>query len=285
MEEKTVEPMNVQDPMVPSPFVIRRVQKETYDVFTIELEPADDPKDFPFAAGQFNMLYVFGVGEIPISLSSDPRAAGTLKHTTRVVGTVTKALARLKRGDVLGIRGPYGTSWPLEEAAGKDVLIVAGGIGLAPLRPVLYQLFSQRNKYGKITLLYGAKTSKDIIYKRELEKWGKRFNIDVKVTVDKASEDWNGNVGVVTTLIPQIPLDPSRTITMICGPEVMMRFTIVELQKYGMGDTSIFISMERNMKCGIGLCGHCQCGPLFMCKDGPIFRYDRIKDFFGKREL
>lgn len=271
--------------MIPTPFIIRRVQKETYDTFTIELEAADNPKDFPFAAGQFNMLYVFGVGEIPVSLSSDPDAAGTIKHTIRAVGTVTKALDRLKRGDVLGIRGPYGTSWPLEEATGKDVLLIAGGIGLAPLRPVLYQLFSQRKKYGKITLLYGVKTPKDILYRRELERWGKRFNIDVKVTVDKVSEDWNGNGGVVTTLIPQIPLDPLRTIAMICGPEVMMRFTIVELQKYGMGDASIFISMERNMKCGIGLCGHCQCGPLFMCKDGPIFRYDRIKDIFGKKEL
>ena len=271
--------------MIPSPFVIRRVQTETYDTFTIELEPADVPKEFPFAAGQFNMLYVFGVGEIPISLSGDPGATDALKHTIRAVGTVTNALAKLKRGDVLGIRGPYGTSWPLEDVAGKDVLIVTGGIGLAPLRPVLYQLFSQRKKYGKITLLYGVKTSKDILYRRELERWGKRFNIDVKVTVDKTSEDWQGNVGVVTTLIPQTPLDPSRTITMICGPEVMMRFTIAELQKYGMGDTSIFISMERNMKCGIGLCGHCQCGPLFMCKDGPLFRSDRIRDFFGKKEL
>ncbi|MBF8277894.1 MAG: Oxidoreductase FAD/NAD(P)-binding domain protein [Candidatus Brocadiaceae bacterium] len=268
--------------MIPSPFVVRRIQKETYDTFTIEIEPADGPRDFPFAAGQFNMLYVFGVGEVPISLSGNP---GSAEHTIRAVGTVTHALAKLKRGDVLGIRGPYGTSWPLEEAAGKDVLIISGGIGLAPLRPVLYQLFSQRKKYGKITLLYGAKTSKDILYRRELEKWGTRFNIDVKVTIDKVSEDWQGNVGVVTTLIPQTPLAPSRTITMICGPEVMMRFTIAELQKTGMGDTSVFISMERNMKCGIGLCGHCQCGPLFMCKDGPIFRYDRIKDIFGKKEL
>ncbi len=277
--------MNTQDPMIPSPFVIRRVQKETYDTFTIEIEPADSPKDFPFAAGQFNMLYVFGVGEVPISLSGNPGSASTLKHTIRAVGAVTTALAKLKRGDFLGIRGPYGTSWPVEDAVGKDVLIISGGIGLAPLRPVLYQLFSQRKKYGKITLLYGAKTSKDILYRRELERWGKCFNIDVKITVDKASEDWNGNVGVVTTLIPRTPLNPSRTITMICGPEVMMRFTIAELQKYGMGDTSIFISMERNMKCGIGLCGHCQCGPLFMCKDGPIFRYEHIKDFFGKKEL
>lgn len=285
MEEKTIEPMNVLDPMIPSPFVIRRVQKETYDTFTIEIEPADGPKDFPFAAGQFNMLYVFGVGEIPISLSGNPDSADTLKHTIRAVGTVTNALTKLKRGDVLGIRGPYGTSWPLEDAAGKDVLIISGGIGLSPLRPVLYQLFSKRKKYGKITLLYGAKTSKDILYRRELEKWGRCFNIDVNVTIDKASDDWQGNVGVVTTLIPQTPLDSSRTIAMICGPEVMMRFTIAELQKTGMSDTSIFISMERNMKCGIGLCGHCQCGPLFMCKDGPIFRFDRIKDFFGKREL
>ncbi len=277
--------MNTQDPMIPSPFVIRRVQKETYDTFTIEIEPADGPKGFHFAAGQFNMLYVFGVGEVPISLSGSPGPADTLKHTIRAAGTVTNALAKLKRGDVLGVRGPYGTSWPVEDATGKDVLLISGGIGLAPLRPVLYQLFSQRRKYGKITLLYGAKTPKDILYRHELEKWGKRFNMDVMVTVDKVSEDWNGNGGVVTTLIPQTPLDSPRTIAMICGPEVMMRFTIAELQKNGMGDASIFISMERNMKCGIGLCGHCQCGPLFMCKDGPIFRYDRIKYFFAKKEM
>ncbi|MDN3512572.1 MAG: FAD/NAD(P)-binding protein [Candidatus Jettenia sp.] len=276
---------NIPEPMSPSPFHIQRMQKETYDTFTIDLKPVNGTGDVSFAAGQFNMLYVFGVGEAPISLSGDPINPHLYKHTVREVGVVTRAMRKLKQGKVLGVRGPFGSHWPVEKAIGKDVVMVAGGIGLAPLRPAMYHLISQRNQYGKIVLLYGARTPEDILYKHDLEQWRGRFDIEVQVTVDNADGSWRGDVGVVTTLIRRAQFNPSRTIAMICGPEVMMRFTIAELQNCGTGDNNIYISMERNMRCGIGFCGHCQFGPAFVCKDGPVFNYGCVKNFFGKREI
>jgi NAD(P)H-flavin reductase len=277
--------MDTQNPLFPKLFRIQRVKRETHDTFTIELEPINGIGGVSFAAGQFNMLYVFGVGEVPISISGDPAKSEILMHTVRTVGTVTKAICKLKRGQVLGVRGPFGSHWPLEEAMGNDVVIVAGGIGLAPLRPAMYQLISQREKYGKVVLLYGARTPQDLLYTHELEQWRGQFEVEVKVTVDSAIGNWGGNVGVVTSLIPGTQFDPLHTVAMICGPEVMMRFTLMELQKCGVKTENIFISMERNMRCGIGFCGHCQFGPTFVCKDGPVFCYDRIKTIFGKREI
>ena len=273
------------EPMIPKPFRIHRMTKETHDTYTIELESTNGADGFPFSAGQFNMVYVFGVGEVPISISGDPSIPKMLKHTTRSVGIVTKAILKLRSGDVLGVRGPFGSRWPVNEAVGNDVVIVAGGIGLAPLRPVLYSFISQRDKYGKIILLYGARTPEDLLYKKELEQWRGRFDLEVKVTVDSATGNWRGNVGVVTTLIPRIQFDPLHTVAMICGPEVMMRYTLKELQSSGIKNENIYVSMERNMKCGICLCGHCQFGPKFVCKDGPVFCYDHIKELFGKREI
>lgn len=283
--ERQARMAGLSDPMVPSPFRLQRVRRETYDTFTLELEPANGANGFPFAAGQFNMLYLFGVGEVPISISGDPTKPQTLVHTVRSVGPVTQALRRLKRGDVLGVRGPFGNHWPVEEAAGSDVVIVAGGIGLAPLRPALYYLLSNREKYGRIALVYGARTLQDLLYKPELEKWRGQFDLEVEVTVDTAAVSYRGNVGVVTTLIPRVHLDPLHTVAMVCGPEVMMRFTVRELDARGIGLDNIFISMERNMKCAVGSCGHCQFGPNFVCKDGPVFRYDQIEAFFAKREV
>jgi len=272
------------DPMLPLPYRIQRVKQETEDTFTLELVPTARHGKAAFAPGQFNMLYVFGVGEVPISISSDPAKAPAIQHTTRVVGVVTKAMRRLKRGDTIGIRGPFGTHWPVEEAVGKDVIIVAGGIGLAPLRPALYWLMAHREKYRKIVLLYGTRSPEDILYRQELERWRGQFDLEIQVTVDRAASSWRGNVGVVTTMIPRAPFDPTNTVSMICGPEVMMRFTAMGLQKRGMPDQRIYISMERNMKCGIGLCGHCQYGPLFTCKDGPVFRFDRIASVLNRAE-
>lgn len=276
---------NMQEPMSPRPFQIQRIKKETRDTFTIDLESAESADGFPFAAGQFNMLYVFGVGEVPISISGNPVDCKVLKHTIREVGIVTEALRKLRKGEILGVRGPLGSYWPLEKSEEKDIVIVAGGIGLAPLRPAIYQLISQRKRYGRIALLYGSRTPEDLLYRRELEQWRGRFDIEVKVTVDHAAGDWRGNVGVVTTLIRSTQFDPACTVAMICGPEVMMRFTVTELQNYGIKNENIFISMERNMKCGVGFCGHCQFGPVFVCKDGPVFNYECIKNFFGKREI
>jgi NAD(P)H-flavin reductase len=171
------------------------------------------------------------------------------------------------------------------EAEGNDVVIVAGGIGLAPLRPALYSLLARREKYGRVVLLYGARTPTDILYRRELEQWRARFDLEVYATVDRAMSGWRGNVGVVTALVPRAPFDALNTVAMVCGPEVMMRFTVLELQKRGVAADSIFLSLERNMKCAVGFCGHCQLGPVFVCKDGPVFRYDRVKDWLARWEV
>jgi NAD(P)H-flavin reductase len=272
-------------PMLLDPYRITRVTEETDDTFTLELSPADGRSRFSYKAGQFNMVYVFGVGEIPISISGDPTVDGVLVHTTRAVGTVTKVMHRMKKGGVLGIRGPYGRPWPMEHAEGADVVIVAGGIGLAPLRPALYHVLSRREKFGKVVLMYGTRSPEDILFRNELELWRSRFDLDVFVTVDHALRPWRGNVGVVTTLIPKAPFDPHSAVAMICGPEVMMRYTALELHKRGVPEDDIFISMERNMECGVGLCGHCQFGPTFVCKDGPVLNYSRIKHLIAKREM
>jgi NAD(P)H-flavin reductase len=275
----------VPDPMLPVFYRIQRVRQETDDTFTLEILPEDSSKGFSFAPGQFNMLYVFGVGEVPISISSDPDDAPLLKHTTRVVGTVTKAMRKLKRGEIMGIRGPFGSHWPVEEATGRDVVIVAGGIGLAPLRPALYRLMAEREKFRRIVLLYGTRTPEDMLYRHELEQWRGKFDLEIEVTVDRAASTWRGNVGVVTTMIPRAPFSPSNTFAMICGPEVMMRFTVMELLKRGVAAERIYLSAERNMKCGIGFCGHCQYGPTFVCKDGPVFAFPSIAPILGKSEI
>jgi len=282
---RSVAAVEESNPMQSAPFVIRRVRCETDDTFTVELEPLGEKKEYSFSPGQFNMVYVFGVGEIPISISGDPEIPQLLVHTTRAVGTVTKAMAKLRRGDVLGIRGPYGVPWPVEKAYGHDIVIVAGGIGLAPLRPALYHVISHRERFGKVVLLYGTRTPADILFRAELENWRARFDLDIFVTVDRAMSGWKGNVGVVTTMIPKAPFDPRDSVAMICGPEIMMRFTAMEMAKRGLDSDSVFVSLERNMKCGIGLCGHCQFGPVFVCKDGPVFPYTQVKDMLLKREI
>lgn len=285
VKEKPGSLVRAREPMHPRPFKVKKNQPETHDTFTLELEPGEGPGEFRFAPGQFNMLYVYGFGEVPISISGDPAEPGVLVHTVRAVGTVTRALERLKRGELVGVRGPFGTSWPEAEAEGNDLVIVAGGIGLAPLRPAMIQALAKRDKYGKIVLLYGARTPDDLLYVRELEAWRSRLDLEILVTVDRALGTWHGNVGVVTTLFPRASFDPFHALALVCGPEVMMRFVILELQKRGTPPEKTHLSMERNMKCGIGLCGHCQIGPTFVCKEGPVYRFDRVKDLFGKREL
>ena len=272
-------------PMVPEPWQVRHTRRETQDTFTLELESAEARDGFHFLAGQFNMLYLFGVGEVPISISGDPSKPQKLVHTIRAVGPVTKAMCSVRRGNALGVRGPFGSCWPVREAAGKDVLIVAGGIGLAPLRPVVYEILAKRKNYGQIALLYGTRTPADMLYSKELEQWGKRADLQAHITVDRASGTWSGNDGVVPTLIPKAQFNPRNTLAMICGPEVMMRFTVRDLQKHGVALEDIYISMERNMKCAVGFCGHCQFGPTFICKEGPVFRYGRIQNLLAIREL
>ncbi len=275
----------IAGPMVPTLARVDRVRRETHDTFTLELHPASGNGEHRFEAGQFNMLYVHGVGEVAISISGDPTTPKPLIHTTRAVGTVTKAMAKLQTGDVIGLRGPFGNSWPVEHAAGDDVVLVAGGIGLAPLRPVIYQVLAERHRYGKVILLYGTRTPADILFRKELETWRSRLDVEVHVTVDRGSANWRGNVGVVTLLISKAGFDPLSTTAMVCGPEIMMRYVALEMQKRGVPMSSVYVSMERNMKCGIGLCGHCQMGHSFICKDGPVYAYDQIRELLYKREI
>lgn len=272
-------------PMNPELWRVRRAWRETYDTFSLELESANGRPEVSFAPGQFNMLYVFGTGEAPISISGDPGRGSTLLHTTRAVGAVTRAMSRLKLGGTLGVRGPFGSHWPLEALGGRDVMIVAGGIGLAPLRPAIYRILARRRDYGRVALLYGARKPSDILYRKELERWRARFDLDVQVTVDRAEGGWGGNVGVVTQLIARSVLNAANTSAMVCGPEIMMRFSVAGLLKHGVAAENIFISMERNMKCGVGFCGHCQYGPSFICKDGPVFRYDHVERLLRLREI
>ena len=268
--------------VVPTPVSVSRVRREMAGVVTLELTPASA---FGFVPGQFNMLYMFGLGEVAISLSGAPAEENRVVHTVRAVGAVTQAITRLRRNDVVGVRGPYGSSWPVRDSEGSDVIIVAGSLGLAPLRPVIYRMLARRERYGRLVVLYGARGPADILYRRELEAWRRRLDVDITVTVDHAAADWRGNVGVVPALIGRTPIDPDHTVAMVCGPEIMMRFTVDALRQRGLVTDRIFLSMERNMKCAIGICGHCQFGPAFVCREGPVFRFDRIASFFNQREI
>jgi NAD(P)H-flavin reductase len=273
------------DPMLTRPVTIRKTVWETDDTFTLTLDTNDSMEDFKFMPGQFNMLYVFGVGESAISISSDPAKPSAIEHTIHRVGLVTTTLAQMKRGDVIGVRGPFGSSWPLRVAKGKDVVVATGGIGLAPLRPVIYSLMKNRDEYGRIIILYGGRSPLDLLYRVELEKWEDEQNVEVLVTVDRGDSSWKGNVGVVTTLFNYIKLDARNTVAYVCGPEIMMKYTIDELERWNVAQDHIFLSMERNMKCAVGFCGHCQYGPTFICKDGPVFPLPRIRSLLDRKEL
>ncbi|HKJ33635.1 MAG TPA: FAD/NAD(P)-binding protein [Balneolales bacterium] len=276
----------ITDSMQPRRFRINNVSWETPETFTHELIPIDKGPSFTFLPGQFNMIYLYGVGEIPISISGDPDNTSRLFHTTRVVGSVTQRIQHLKPGDTLGIRGPYGNGWPVEKAEGKDVLIIAGGIGLAPLRPVLYHILHNRDQFGHVTLLYGTRSPDKILYFEELKEWISRFDLlDVRVTVDSASGNWRGHVGVVTKLLPKAMFEPDNTAAFVCGPEIMMRFVAMDLKKHKVPEHQVYLSMERNFKCGLGFCGHCQLGSYFICKDGPVFAYDKIKSYLSLKEV
>ena len=274
------------DPMLPRLATIQSIQPEANGVSTFSMAFADPEERaaFRFQPGQFNMVYLPGVGEVAISLSSDPGEPGTMGHTIRVAGGVTRALARLQPGDQLGLRGPYGSHWPMNNRPGTNLVIVAGGIGLAPLRPVILSVLRQREAYGRVLLLYGARTPPDLLYTGEFDKW-RESNIDVHVTVDLADERWKGQVGVVPQLFYRIRMDHKNTVVMTCGPEIMMRFVIYEALARRIPKDRIYISMERNMKCAVGFCGHCQFGPTFICKQGPVLNFAAIEPFFGKEDF
>ncbi|MGA8593304.1 MAG: FAD/NAD(P)-binding protein [Bryobacteraceae bacterium] len=274
------------DPMCPLPARISEVVRETHDTYTLTAMAADGVSLPSFLPGQFSMVCEYGAGEVPISISGDAEIAGQLIYTIRAVGKVTEALVRHKPGDYIGIRGSFGTAWPVEAARGRDVLLIAGGIGLAPLRPVISHIARHRSDYGRFILLYGARTPKDLLFRKQLRAWSTLPETEILVTVDCADSKWRGHVGVVTKLFDFAALWPDRTIAMTCGPEIMMRFVIRALRDKNFETGQIHLSMERNMKCAIGFCGHCQMGPFFICKDGPVFAYPRIERWIeGHHEL
>ncbi len=270
--------------MIPRRFRVSSVREETYDTTTLGLEPEDGPA-IDFQPGQYTMLYVFGVGEVPISISGDSGRPQTLVHTVRAVGAVTRALVSLRPGDVIGVRGPFGSGWPIFEAMDRDLLVVAGGIGLAPLRPVLYHAVTHRPELGRVSLVYGGRSPSDLLFRDELEIWEQMPTLDVEVTVDVSERDWHGDVGMVTGVLPRVPVEPERTLAMLCGPEVMMKVVARDLLSAGLSAEDIYVSIERNMKCAISLCGHCQFGPDFVCSGGPVFRFSRVADRWQVAEI
>lgn len=259
---------------------IAEIRQESRGVETYALEFVDaGGNEFPFQPGQFNMLYLPGVGEAAISISGADPATGRLIHTVRKAGNVTSAIRELGVGGQLGMRGPFGSHWPVEACRGRDLIIVTGGIGLPPLRPVLHEVLNDRPAFGDVTLLYGARTPEGLLFPDDRDEW-ERQGIRVETTVDRVGDHWTGHVGVVTLLLDRTPIrDPQQTVLMTCGPEVMMFYTVSSALKRGLKTENIWLSLERNMNCAIGLCGHCQFGPAFICKDGPVLRYDRIAPF------
>ena len=282
----SVELRMMPDPMLPHPAVVEDIQPEAYGISTFSLVFANTAQaaTYHFLPGQFNMIYLPGFGEVAISISSNPGAPQVMGHTIRYAGSVTRAIGRLKVGDTVGVRGPYGSAWPMDKAKGKNLVIVTGGIGLAPLRPVLFSILRHREDFGRVVLLYGARTPADLLYTGEFERW-QAGGIEVHTTVDLADENWRGQVGVVPALFYRIRVDPKQTVVMTCGPEIMMRFVTRELETQGLSQSDIYVSMERNMKCAVGFCGHCQYGPHFICKDGPVFPYSQIRPLLEKYEL
>ncbi|HET7514354.1 MAG TPA: FAD/NAD(P)-binding protein [Gaiella sp.] len=261
--------------------------QETADTWTLELEPlgASGVQRIRPRAGQFDMLYAFGVGEVPISTSGDHDGEQPLTHTIRAVGAVSRALCALGRGGIVGVRGPFGTEWPLADASGGDLVVVAGGIGLAPLRPAIRHALERRDDYGAVSVLVGARTPEDILFVEELERWRARLDAEVDVTVDAAAAGWHGRVGLVTTLIPGAVVDAGKASAFVCGPEVMMTFVVRALIDRGVALERIWVSMERNMRCAVGHCGHCQLGPTLICRDGAVFPAGAMQRLMEVREL
>jgi len=269
---------------------VRRIVQETPDTATYWLA-IDEPERraaYRFRPGQFNMLYVFATGEVPISVSSDPAHTQRLAHTIRATGRVTDVVRSLHPGARVGVRGPFGTPWPVREAEGQDLLIVAGGLGLAPVRPIVYEAIRARDRYRRVVVLVGARGPEHVLYRHQLDAWSHWIRgraIEVHLTVDVPDDAWPFGHGVVTTLYPQVGLAPKRTTAFVCGPEIMMRFAAAGLVDHGVPPDRIHVSMERNMQCAVRMCGHCQWGPAFVCEDGPVFPWSRASAWLGVDEL
>lgn len=274
------------EPTLPRPAVVQTIKAEAYGIATFGLafQDAADAAGFSFHPGQFNMLYLPGFGESAISIASDPAEPRALEHTIRYAGMVTRGFSRLKVGSTIGLRGPYGSRWPLELASGKDLLIVAGGIGLAPLRPVILSILRHREAYGRVQMLYGGRTPQDLLYTDEIDRW-QQGGIEIQISVDRAEQSWHGFVGVIPMAFYRIKVDPKKTLVFTCGPEIMMQFVLYESLARRIPKKNIYLSLERNMKCAVAFCGHCQYGPNFICREGPILNYAAIEPFFMKEEF
>lgn len=256
---------------------------ETAGIYTFAMRFLDPEvrRSYRFAAGQFNMLYAFGVGEVPISIVSDPSDPALLEHTIRVAGRVTGVMAEWKAGDVVGVRGPYGNGWPVEKARGRDVVIITGGLGCAPVVGLINYIFRRRDEFGQLHILHGVKTPNDLLYRERFDQWRRAPRTRVYLTTDRPDKSWHYRIGVVTELFDELAAPPSA-IVMMCGPEVMMRLAAHSLRQKGIDDDSIYLSLERRMECAVGLCGHCQYREHFVCKDGPVFSYRTLKELFGQ---
>lgn len=272
-------------PMHPHPFRVLDTWEEFPGCTAMRVEPAGGAGDCGFAPGQFYMIYVFGHGEVPISVSGDPAKPGELTFTVMAVGSVTRALCAVKSGDTIGLRGPFGSAWPVEDVKGRDVIVMAGGLGLAPLRPSIYHMLHNRDDYGDLTILYGTRQPQSIVFPEALAGWREDALVEVDVTVDSAGHDWLGKVGVVTELLKGRTIDQAKTSALICGPEIMMRFSAYALLDLGVAAENIYVSMERNMKCAVKMCGRCQYGPFFICDDGPVFSFNRVERLFKIRDV
>ena len=264
--------------------VVERIQ-ESPTIFTLRLRLVDEEvrQAYRFAPGQFNMVYLYGVGEVPISIASDPQDTNLLGHTIRAVGRVTEGLSRLGAGERLGLRGPYGRGWPLAEAEGKDIVVVTGGLGCAPVVAVINYIIMRRERFGRLTVIQGVKHSEELIWRERYAYWNTLPDIQVLLAADHGGPLWPWHVGLVTEVFDQMEITPQRSVAMMCGPEGMMRAAVRNLTERGLAEDSIYLSMERNMQCAIGQCGHCQFGASFICRQGPVFAYSRIKELLGVR--
>jgi len=269
----------------PATIVEKSQEANAIHTYRLRLNEEATRRNFRFTAGQFNMVYLFGVGEVAISIVSDPDEPELLDHTIRAVGRVTSAIAQLSVGQVLGIRGPFGLGWPLEEARGRDVVIATGGLGCAPVVGAIEYIFRRRRHYGSVKIIHGVKTPNDLLYRERFEAWRKQPDTEVLLASDRPDGTWRHHVGVVTELFERVPINAAKTMVLMCGPEIMMRLGVPILMNRGIPATAVYVSLERHMECGIGLCGHCQMGPYFLCKDGPVMRYDRVEPWLGRTGL
>lgn len=274
----------MQNDLKPQRAIITEITIENPNTktYSLEFEDKQQQKKFTWEPGQFMMLSLCGIGEAALSISNIP-TDGHLQTTIRAVGNVTNKIAELKKGDSLGMRGPYGTGWPIKETYGKNILLVAGGMGLAPLRGVIQHIATHRKNYEKLEIIYGSRTPNDMIFTHQFQKWHQIEKSRLDLTVDECPHkiQWGGKIGLVTCCFPEMKTKPQKSVALVCGPEIMMRFVAKCLETIGFKENQIFLSLERRMKCGIGKCGHCQIGPNYVCKDGPVFPYGTIKPYIN----